>query len=230
MREYSLMKNKFFMRRMVIYAAGVALMSLSLALFLQSGLGFPVNSSLAYVYGMALNFKYSYSLTVMNVLVVFIQVFILKKDFERIQFLQVPMSLVLGALVELFCRVVEVIEPQSYVQQFLVLVVAIVLLGFSISIIVNTRMIPMPLEGLALAITQKLKKYPLHKVKRVTDLVIVTITIVSSLIFFGHLEGAREGTVLTALTVASIMEFFTRRLAGVYVWAGCGLKTQEKAN
>ena len=189
-----------------------------------------MNSSLAYVYGMAVDLKYSYSLTIVNVLVVFIQLFILKKDFKPIQFLQVPMSLALGALVELFCRVVEAIEPQSYIQQFLILVVAIVLLGLSISIIVNTRMIPMPLEGLALALTQKLKKYPLHKVKRVTDLVIVAITVISSFIFFGRLEGAREGTFLTALTAASIMEFFTRRLAGVYDWAGCGLKTGERAN
>lgn len=221
------MKENNLSKRLVLYVIGVFTMALGLALYLQSGLGFPVNSSVAYVFGRIVSLQYSYSLTIINILLVLIQILILRREFRPLQLLQIPASFALGYFVELCCVITEKIVPNSYPARLGVLAVAILLLALSISITVSVKLAPMPLEGLALAVTHKLVKYPLYKVKRVLDVCFVALTITVSFIFLGHLEGAREGTVITALTVAPIMEFFNRRLNGLYIWAGCGNKTEK---
>lgn len=214
-------------KRLVIYVIGVFTMALGLSLYLQSGLGFPVNSSVAYVFGRIISLPYSYSLTIINVLLVLIQILILRRDFRPLQLLQIPASFALGWFVELCSGITERLVPGGYPARLGILIAAILLLSLSISITVSVRLAPMPLEGLALAVTQKLGKYPLYKVKRVLDVCFVAFTITVSFIFLGHLEGAREGTVITALTVAPVMEFFNRRLNGLYRWAGCENRTEK---
>ena len=226
MREKMIKNN--LVKRLLIYMAGVFIMAMGLALYLQSGLGFPVNSSVAYVLGQIISLKYSYSLIIVNVLLVIVQILILRRNFKPLQLLQIPAAVVLGYFVDLCCRITDAIVPGNYFASLGILVMGILLLSLSISLTVNARLVPMPLEGLALAVTQSIGKYPLHKVKRVLDVCIVAFTVAVSFTALGRLEGAREGTVLTALTVAPIMEFFTQRLKPMYRWAGCGY--EEKTN
>lgn len=216
------MTTKNYIRRILIYLMGVFIMALGLSLYFQAGLGFPVNSSVAYVFGQIVSLKYSYSLTIMNVLLVLIQILILRRDFKPTQLLQIPAAFILGYFVELWSKLTGRIVTTSYFADLGLLVLGILLLSLSISLTINSRLAPMPLEGLALAVTEKLKIYPLHKVKRVLDVFIVALTVAISFVALGRLEGAREGTVLTAVFVAPIIEIITRRLKGLYKWAGCG--------
>lgn len=215
------MKTNYF-KRFLIYMVGVFIMAMGLALYLQAGLGFPVNSSVAYVLGQIISLKYSYSLIIVNVILVLAQILILRRNFKPIQLLQIPAAIVLGYFVDICCGITDAITPANYFGSLGILILGILLLSLSISLTVNARLVPMPLEGLALAVTQSLGRYPLHKVKRVLDVCIVALTVLISFTVLGRLEGAREGTAVTALTVAPVMEFFTTRLNGMYRWAGCG--------
>jgi uncharacterized membrane protein YczE len=68
-------------------------------------------------------------------------------------------------------------------------------------------LMPMPAEGVMLAITQ-LTGISFHKVKMIFDTTVVVISVAVGLIFAGRILGVREGTVLSALFVGKLVGVF----------------------
>ena len=202
-----------FFKRFVIYLLGLFILSVGLALFLQAGLGLPVNSSVAYVLGRIISLRYSLCLVLVNVLLVFIQFAVLGRDFRPVSFLQIPLSFLFGWFVELTCRLTENIQPSGYLANFAVMILGIVFLGLGLSLYVQTELIPLPLEGLALAVTEKLGRFPLFAVKRALDISLLLSSAALSLVFLRHLEGVREGTVFAALFTGKLMGIFQKHIS-----------------
>lgn len=207
-----LVKNRLI-SRLIIYLIGLFTLSLGLALFLQSGLGLPVNSSVAYVFSRVLSVRYSVCFIGVNVVLVLIQFAVLRKNFHLMSFLQIPLSFLFGFFVDLTCRLTAVIHPSGYMANFAVMVLGIVFLGFGLALYVQMDLIPMPLEGLALAVTKKLERYPLYTVKRALDIGLLLISLTVSLIFLHRLEGVREGTAFAALFAGKIMGIFQTHIS-----------------
>lgn len=207
------MVKNHIINRLVIYLIGLFVLSLGLALFLQSGLGLPVNSSVAYVLSRVLSIRYSVCLIGVNVALVLIQYAVLRKDFRPASFLQIPLSFLFGWFVDLTCRLTEIIRPVGYMANFAVMVLGIVFLGLGLALYVQMDLIPLPMEGLALAVTQKLERFPLYAVKRVLDTALLLTSLIVSLIFLRHLEGVREGTAFAALFAGKIMGIFQKYIS-----------------
>lgn len=199
--------------RLVIYLIGLFVLSVGLALFLQAELGLPVNSSVAYVLSRIVSLRYSVCLVLVNVLLVFVQLAVLRRDFRPVSFLQIPLSFLFGWFVELTCRLTENIQPSGYLANFAVMVLGIVFLGLGLSLYVQTDLIPLPLEGLALAVTKKLGRFPLHAVKRALDTSLLLSSVILSLVFLHRLEGVREGTVFAALFAGKLMGIFQEHIS-----------------
>ena len=199
--------------RLAVYLAGLFVLSLGLALFLQSELGLPVNSSVAYVLSRIFSLRYSVCLVLVNVLLVFIQLAVLRRDFRPVSFLQIPLSFLFGWFVDLTCRLTANIQPSGYLASFAVMVLGIVFLGLGLSLYVQTELIPLPLEGLALAVTKKLVRFPLFAVKRALDISLLLISVTLSLVFLHHLEGVREGTAVAALFAGRLMGVFQQHIS-----------------
>ena len=200
-------------KRLVIYLIGLFILSIGLALFLQAGLGLPVNSSVAYVLSRIFSVRYSICVAMVNVALVFIQIAVLQKKFRPIQLLQIPLSVLFGFFVDLTCRLTENIRPSGYIADLAVMVLGITFLGLGLSLYVQMDLIPLPLEGLALAVTEKLERYPLFTVKRALDISFFLISLSLSLIFLHHLEGVREGTAVAALFAGKLMGFFHQHIS-----------------
>lgn len=202
-----------FIKRLLVYFLGLFALSLGLALFLQSGLGLPVNSSVAYVFSRVLPARYSVCLIVVNVALVLIQYAVLRKDFRPVSFLQIPLSFLFGWFVDLTCRLTQAIRPVGYAAHLLIMVLGIAFLGLGLALYVQMDLIPLPLEGLALAVTQKLERFPLYAVKRALDIALLLISLTVSLIFLHRLEGVREGTACAALFAGKIMGIFQKYIS-----------------
>ena len=200
-------------RRLAIYLIGLFILSVGLALFLQAGLGLPVNSSVAYVLSRIISLRYSVCLVLVNVLLVFIQLAVLRRDFRPVSFLQIPLSFLFGWFVDLTCRLTMNIQPSGYFANLAVMVLGIVFLGLGLSLYVQTDLIPLPLEGLALAVTKKLVRFPLYAVKRALDTALLLTSALLSLVFLRHLEGVREGTVFAALFAGKLMGIFQKHIS-----------------
>ncbi len=207
------MAETHIVKRLIFYLIGLFILSVGLALFLRAGLGLPVNSSVAYVLSRIIFVKYSVCVAMVNIVLVFIQLAVLRKEFRPVSFLQIPLSVLFGFFVELTCALTENIQPSGYVANLSLMVLGIVFLGLGLSLYVQTDLIPLPLEGLALAVTEKLGRYPLYAVKRALDIGLVLVSVTLSLIFLHHLEGVREGTAVAALFAGRLMGFFQQYIS-----------------
>ncbi len=103
------------------------------------------------------------------------------------------------------------ITYSNYLQQWILCVAGIILVGIGISIEVMAKLITTPGEGLVLAIC-KIFPVKFGNTKIAFDVSLVLISIITVLIYIGHLEGVREGTIIAAIFVGLIAKQISKPL------------------
>ncbi|MCL2022936.1 MAG: hypothetical protein FWG82_01010 [Oscillospiraceae bacterium] len=162
---------------------------------------------------------------------VLVQIILLRKNFKPIQILQVAVAILFGYFVNVALPVVRLIklpkfatydvdaqtglqvvtgENLPYYMQLVFLAMSIITIALGLSFYLGAKLIPMPSEGVGLAVQQKLDGVPYHKIKVVTD--VIWVSIASVIVFIsvvriggGQFTGIREGTVITAVLVGIVM-------------------------
>ena len=89
-----------------------------------------------------------------------------------------------------------------------------VLITLGVLVYVSMELMPMPMEGLSLAVASKSGK-PFHRTKIIVDCAVVGSGILLSFLCTGRLVGIREGTILTAILVGKIIAVMRKPLAPV---------------
>ena len=140
------------------------------------------------------------------------QILILRKKFQLIQLLQIPLSFLFGWFTDFGMWIVSSIPVNSYYIRITMVVVGIVILGFGISLAVIANVIMNSGEAFVKAISDTWNR-EFGNVKIAFDILCVIISIILSLIFFDFtIVGTREGTIISALLTGMVVKFFTGRL------------------
>lgn len=151
-------------------------------------------------------------LIIWNCVLIAGQILILRKNFQLIQLLQVPLSFLFGWFTDLGMWIVSFIPAETYPIRLAMVIIGIVILGFGISLAVIANVIMNSGEAFVKAMSDLLNK-EFGNVKIAFDIFCVMISIVLSLIFFDlTIVGTREGTVLSALFTGITVKFFTGKL------------------
>ena len=95
------------------------------------------------------------------------------------------------------------------------LAVSIVLIALGLLLYVKVKLVPMPTEGLVLAIMQVAKGSKFHIVKIIKDCILVALALTLSIVFLGELRAIREGTILSAVFVGKVMPYVERVISPV---------------
>ena len=141
-------------------------------------------------------------LIIWNCILIVGQIIILRRKFQLIQLLQVPLSFLFGWFTDFGLWMVSVIPTKIYIVRFSMVVIGIVILGFGISLAVIANVIMNSGEAFVKAVADVTHK-EFGNIKIVFDISNVTLALILSLIFFDfHIVGAREGTILSALLPA----------------------------
>lgn len=203
-----------YRKRYGMFAGGVIASALGISLITKAGLGTSPITSLAYV----LTFLFPYSLGMFTMLVNFtffvIQMMLQGKDFQKIQFLQLPAAVLFSAAIDGWMALLSFWEPGNYAGQIVMLLLGCICLGFGIALEVIPNVLILPGEGVVRTIAG-LTGCRFGRVKMMFDLGIVIGAVVLSLAARGQVLGIREGTVIAALTVGSISHFFIGKIASV---------------
>ncbi|MCH5192534.1 MAG: YitT family protein [Oscillospiraceae bacterium] len=151
-------------------------------------------------------------LIIWNCVLILGQILILRKKFQLIQLLQVPLSFLFGWFTDLGMWMVSFIPVNSYPVRLVMVVAGIVILGFGISLAVIANVIMNSGEAFVKAVSDTIGK-EFGNVKIAFDVLCVVFSIVLSLIFFDlTIVGTREGTVISALLTGVVVKFFSKRL------------------
>ena len=136
---------------------------------------------------------------------ILLQIAVLGKQFKLHQLLQIPVIVVFGYIQDFAIWATRAVGYTNYLQQWLLCLIGVVLLGIGVAGELAVAVIAMPAEALNLAICSK---YPVKQgnVKIAIDSSLVAIAAVISLVFMHRLVGIREGTVAAAVLVGTVVK------------------------
>lgn len=151
-------------------------------------------------------------LIIWNCVLIVGQIIILRREFQIIQLLQVPLSFLFGWFTDLGMWIVSSIPVNTYLLRMAMVISGIIILGFGISLAVIANVIMNSGEAFVKAISDKTGK-EFGNIKIAFDISCVTLALILSLIFFDFtIVGAREGTIISALFTGVVVKFFSKRL------------------
>lgn len=151
-------------------------------------------------------------LIIWNCILIAGQIIILRRKFQPIQLLQVPLSFLFGWFTDLGMMIVSHIPADSYIVRLVMVIIGIVILAFGIALSVIANVIMNSGEAFVKAISDTIHK-EFGNVKIVFDISCVVTALILSLIFFNFtIVGTREGTIISALLTGVVVKFFCGKL------------------
>ena len=149
---------------------------------------------------------------VWNTLLVICQIGLLRKNFQKIQLLQIPLSFLFGWFTDLAMLLAVRIPVNSYPMQLFMVVLGVVILAFGITLGVIANVVLNAGEGIVKALADVSgKEFGFVKVR--FDVVCVILSLVISLVTFGgKIIGVREGTLIAAFLNGTMVKWYSRRL------------------
>lgn len=151
-------------------------------------------------------------LIIWNCVLIVGQIVILRKQFQLIQLLQIPLSFLFGWFTNFGMWVVSFVPVNTYIIRLVMVFIGVVILGFGISVTVIANVIMNSGEAFVKAVADQIHK-EFGNVKIAFDVLCVIMALLLSLLFFDFsIVGTREGTIISALLTGIVVKFFTKRL------------------
>lgn len=205
------MTKKELSKRYILFIISLFFSAMGVAFTKQGELGVSPISSVANI----LSYKFTALsmgswLIAWNCLLILGQILILRRSFQPIQLLQIPLSFLFGWFTDFGMWCTSFIPVNSYPVRIFMVAVGVIILGFGISLSVIANVIMNSGEAFVKALADMLRKN-FGNVKIAFDISCVVISIILSLIFFNFkIVGAREGTVISAFCTGLTVKFFSK--------------------
>lgn len=192
------------LKRYLLLLVGLAIMAFGVAFSIKANLGTSPISSVPYVISLFTPLTVGTATISMHCVFIIIQILILRKNYQLIQLMQLPVAFFFGYLTDFGVWAVQGISCNTYWQQWIVCLIGIFLVAVGVSLEVKAGVVVLAGEGVVLAICKVLPKMKFGYMKVGFDVTLVAIACILSFTFMGNLQGVREGTVAAALFVGLI--------------------------
>lgn len=225
--------EKAYIWRGLFYISGLLLLALGITLNTKAELGVSPIISVAYVAAVIKDFNFGNTTFVLYASFVAVEILLHtlryrkaesapSKETEHASFqsilikdiLQLPLSLVFTRFMNLFSGYIPDCVADcagtfwgSFPGRIIVLLLAIILTGIGAVLSLDMRIIPNPGDGIVQALSDCIQKN-VGFTKNCFDACCITITIIASLLFAGHLIGVGIGTVFAVIGVGRVMALF----------------------
>lgn len=207
------MKKDEIVKRYILLIVSLFFSALGVAFTKNGELGVSPISSVANVMSCRFtSFSLGTWLIIWNCLLIIGQILILRKNFQFIQLLQIPLSFLFGYFTDLGMWLVSFISVNLYPMRIAMVIVGVIILGFGITLSVIANVIMNSGEAFVKAISDTFNK-EFGNIKIAFDVLCVFISLILSLIFFDFtIVGTREGTIISALLTGIVVKFFGSKL------------------
>lgn len=213
------MNHRELLKRCCLLGLGLLIMAFGVAFSIRANLGTSPISSVPYVVSRITPLSVGTATIAMHCVFILLQILILRRNYQPVQLLQLAVAFAFGLLTDFAVWATGALSCRSYVQQWLVCILGIVLVGTGVSFEVTAGIITVAGEGLVLALT-KVLPIRFGNMKIIFDVTLVLIAVILSLSFLHGLYGVREGTLAAAVfvgTTAKAVGKPVRRLAELWI-------------
>lgn len=203
------MRKKELFKRYLLFIISLFFTALGVALTKKAELGVSPNSSVPNILSLKFtDISMGTWLFLWNCLLLLLQIFILRKNFQLIQLLQIPLSFLFGYFTDFGMWCVSFINVNSYILRLLLVVLGVAVLAFGIALAVIADVIMNSGEAFVKAVSDTSNK-DFSNVKIVFDVSYVILSVVLSLLLFNfQIVGTREGTVIAAFGTGLMVKLF----------------------
>jgi uncharacterized membrane protein YczE len=210
----------------IVFIFGLFIMAVGVVLSVKADLGVSPISCVPYVYSLTFPLTLGQTTIILNVLLIFLQMLLLRKRYKVFQLVQFPVVFLFGYFIDLIMKYSDWMVPATYTEQAALCLLSCVVLGIGVFFEIKAALTYLPGEGLAMALTQTFG-VDFGKTKIGTDSSLVVLGIASSLFFLDTLAGIREGTVVAAVLVGYIVRFLHTRFFLFERWLKARRKKQH---
>ena len=202
------MLNYQLIERYGILVIALEFMTMGIIFTIHGNLGITPISCPVYVLSLGFSPTLGEFTIAMHVLFVIIQIILLRKKFEYIQLLQIPLGIIFGILIDANNYIMGNLYPSSYFGKLIFICIGSFSCAIGVSIEVTVKTVLIAGEGLLLAIITVFN-LPLGKTKIAFDSSLLLISVIISLYLFGEIKGIREGTIIAAFLVGFFAGYTT---------------------
>lgn len=150
---------------------------------------------------------------VWNCILIVGQIILLKKKFEPVQLLQIPLSFLFGWFTDFGVWCASFVTVDIYPARLLTVMIGTVIMGFGIALCVIANVVMNSGEAFVKAVADTAHKN-FGNVKIAFDIACVIIAVILSLLFFDFkVVGMREGTIISALCTGLVVKLFSKLLS-----------------
>ncbi len=203
------MKKDKLLKRSIVLVIGLFIMAIGVALSIKANLGTSPVSCVPYVYSLGFPMTVGLLSIIVNVLMILLQIVLLRKEYQLIQLVQLPVALIFGFFIDFAMFLLSGLQTSNYIYQWILCLLSCVIIAFGVFLEVKANVTYLAGEGLSIAISKAFNK-EFGKAKVSVDASLVIIGVASSFILLHRLEGIREGTIAAALLVGTIARFYNK--------------------
>ena len=194
-------------------------LALGVAVCIRSSLGSSVISSAPYAFALAGEVGLVPGLTlgmytnILNVLLVAGQIVVLGRKFHPVQLLQLFIGIVFGVLIDTSMLLTTFLITTDIVFQIVEMIIGSSIMALGVAMEIRCASITMPGEGLPAALSKKTGR-PFSTMKIYVDVVLVSVAILSMLLFFGSWKWniVGGGTLFASIYCGMAVKFISKRL------------------
>lgn len=145
-----------------------------------------------------------------SVLQIFVQIILLRKNCNIIDIIiQTVLAFAYGYLTDFSCHLISGIEADTYIMQFICLIISCLVLGFGIWLQFKGNVAMLPGEAMNRAVSYVTgKKY--ENIKILFDVMYILISVFIGIVFVGELKGVREGSIIAAISIGNIIKMYNK--------------------
>ena len=203
--------KKQLLKRYFVFILGVLINSFGIGFITKAALGTSPISSVPCVLSLKFNPTLGEFTFVMNMIFILLQVILLRKKFQKIQFLQIVVNIIFSGFIDVSMFLLQVFTPDTYIIKLFSLLFGCAILAFGIYLEVAANVLMVPGEGVVAAIANVTKK-EFGSIKVCFDVTLMLTATLLSLLFFHQFQGIREGTIISAFIVGLIVKLYHKKL------------------
>ena len=197
-------------RKGISYFGGLMIMTLGVIISVKSDLGVTPISSIPYTITVVSGLDLGITTMLFSVLMVLLQIMVLRKRYELIDLLQLPISLLFGAFMTASGQLMSGIpQPESLPIRLIMMLISTVVVAFGVFLYISPGFVPLSPEGFVIALSKVTKK-PFASIKVVYDVSMVLISMVTCLLMVHSLGSVGIGTVVSAVLIGNEVKVFTK--------------------
>lgn len=198
-------------RRAALYFVGMFSYACGACLSTKAALGLTPITSISYVLALYTQWSLGTVMLVYNVLVLILERLLYRRDFQRKNYLQLPLSVVFSGFIDVCMYLFRPLDGAAFLPRVGFFALALVLMGLGVGGMLCGDFIPLPAEGMVKALSFRFR-LEFGRAKMGHDCVIVALTAVISLALLGRLEGIQVGTVVAALLLGPISRMWIKSI------------------